>query len=255
MSSYHPAVVIQGLSPGAVTKFSKEKFSPSVRLHGLNSGWLVGQYVLVLSDIRAREVYLRDTDYLSKLRKRHRESFGFEFSVVKRSYNVMDDGILEQDARGWHVAEVPCVFLDQKVVDLHNDVLRKISYGTRDQITLALGSIISFENTPYHGACYGQPYCLVHVPYADLVSKAVTEVLRYGYADQALTLVSNGTKFLSNCAYASTVPASAWFNWLRYTIVCPMRESLHSSLLCMQFGHIILSCILRILNMLIACIH
>ena len=224
MSSYHPALVVIGLSPGAVTTFSKEKFGLSVRLHGMNYGRLAGQYVLVFLDIRARESYLRETDYLAKLRKKHRERFGFEFRVVKRSYNVVEDGILEQDENGWHIAEVPYAFLEQRMVDLHNGVLLKISQGTRDQTTLALGSLVSFENTLHSRACYGQPYCLVHVPYADLVSKAVTEVLRYGYADQALAMVGNGTKFLSNCAYASSRPASAWFNWLRYTMVCPKRE-------------------------------
>ena len=224
MSSHHPAVVVQGLSPGAVTRFSKESFGPLVRLHGLNSGRLVGQYVLVFLDHRARESYLRETDYLHKLRKKHREEFGFDFRVVKRSFNVMEDGILELDARGWHVGEVPYAFLEHKMADLHNDVLQKIKRGTRDQITLALASIIGFESTPYHRACYGHPYCLIHVPYADLVSKAVTELLRYGYADQALTMVGNGTKFLSNCAHASSRPASAWLNWLRYTMVCPTRE-------------------------------
>ena len=129
MSSYHPALVVIGLSPGAVTTFSKEKFGLSVRLHGMNYGRLAGQYVLFL-DIRARESYLRETDYLAKLRKQHREKFGFEFRVVKRSYNVVEDGILEQDENGWHIAEVPYAFLEQRMIDLHDDVLLKISQGT-----------------------------------------------------------------------------------------------------------------------------
>ena len=50
---------------------------------------------------------MRETDYLARLRKQHREKFGFEFRVVKGSYNVVEDGILEQDENGWHIAEVP----------------------------------------------------------------------------------------------------------------------------------------------------
>ena len=43
------------------------------------------------------------------------------------------------------------------------------------------------------------------------------------------------------------------FGWGRVQDVS--SSALHSSLVCMQFGHIILSCILRILNMIIARIH
>ena len=223
MNRYYPAVVIQLMNPGDVSRFSKSEFGLLVKVHGSGSTVKLGSYVLVFHDDPSREVYLRETDYLAAVRRQHELDHGHEFRVISLEYNVMVDGILERSGMGCDLPEVPDSSLKNNVLEFHRDVLRRVMTGLAYEVSVVMFTLFDFVRTTRR-PCAGTVHCLVHAPFGMLVHKVVMEMVKFGFSDHVLEVIEFGVDFVSRCSYASSKLILSWYHWLRYTMVCPSKE-------------------------------